>query len=151
MAVISRVADEGFFPYPLHDFPTDVYSVEGNKIDTSNFKGCFVYPFDADFIPLSAVLHVQAGREGQKINEKIVTKDDYLIIYNAKVKSARWDKYGGGMDWEPIIPTIGMTNRIVIDAETAYDISMQNIEKILDAELDFIDFELANAVLVMEV
>lgn len=151
MPVVSRVADEGFCPYSLPLFEKkEIYNERGEHIDATGLKGCYVYPFDADFIPLSAVLHVQAGRDGQKVWEKEVSPDDKIIVWNARVKSARMDKWGGGMEWEAIVPDLAPMTRILLNAEVAYENALRNIEKVLDAGLDWMDFELADAVLVME-
>lgn len=151
MAVVSRVADEGFYPYHLPLFTQrKVYNEKGKQIDTSAFRGCYIYPFDSDFIPLSSVLHIQAGREGQKVWEKEVKPTDKIIMWNARVKRARMDKWGGGMDWEPIVPDILPMARVLLSAEKAYENALKSIERVLDAGLDWMDFELADAVLIIE-
>lgn len=151
MAVVSRVADEGFYPYRLPLFTQrEVYNKKGQRVDTSDFRGCYIYPFDADFIPLASVLHIQAGRDGQKIHEKKVKSTDKIIMWNARVKSARMDKWGGGMNWEPIVPDILPMARVLLSAEEAYENALKSIERVLDAGLDWMDFELADAVLITE-
>ena len=151
MPVVSRVADEGFYPYRLPLFTQrEVYNKKGERVDTSAFRGCYIYPFDSDFIPLASVLHVQAGRDGQKVWEKETEPDDKVIMWNARVKSARMDKWGGGMNWEPIVPHLLPMTRVLLSAEEAYENALKSIERVLDAGLDWMDFELADAVLITE-
>lgn len=153
MAVFSRVADEGFHMYHMKHFsdhPASIFDTEGNDVSyiKENIHGCYVYPFDADFIPFVDVLHAQAGREGEKVSERPVSKADRVLTYNLRIKTI--DR--GHQVWEPITPNGegSPLDYVLMDAETAYEISMGNLEKVIDAGLDHLDFEMGNAILIEE-